>query len=48
MEEKTVMATIFRKYRIQSMETVEQCRPALEITLKPFKGFEVKLFTRHH
>uniref|UniRef100_A0A914X3Y5 Uncharacterized protein n=1 Tax=Plectus sambesii TaxID=2011161 RepID=A0A914X3Y5_9BILA len=46
MEEKTVLATILRKYYIKSMETVEKCRPLPEIILKPPKGFMVQLFTR--
>uniref|UniRef100_A0A914X0U1 Uncharacterized protein n=1 Tax=Plectus sambesii TaxID=2011161 RepID=A0A914X0U1_9BILA len=47
MEEKMVIATLFRKYEIKSTETADQVRPMPEIILKPPKGFEIKLFRRH-
>lgn len=46
MEEKTVLATILRKYSVETKEPWPANRPVPEIILKPVIGFNVKLTAR--
>ncbi|CAI5450996.1 unnamed protein product [Caenorhabditis angaria] len=47
LEEKTVLSTIFRKFRVESIEHWPDGRPVPEIILRPFDGVRVRLIPRH-
>lgn len=46
MQEKTVLAWIFRKYRVTSSIAFEECRPLPEVILKSHNGFPLQLHQR--
>ena len=47
MEEKVILAHIFRKFEIKSLKTTEELRPTAEIVLKPTGSIPVKLVLRN-
>lgn len=46
MEEKVALASILRKYRVISMITEEENRALPEVSLKPSRGFPIRLQRR--
>ena len=42
-EEKVLLSAIFRRFRVQSMQTREQLRPTVELIMRPTNGILVKL-----
>lgn len=45
-EEKTVIASIMRKYKIQSVETQEEIKFIAELILRPENGVKLRLQPR--
>ena len=46
MEEKVVLASILRKFKITAMQKREELEPDMELILRPSKGIIVKLEPR--
>ena len=47
MEEKVILAHIFRKFELKALKTIEELRPTAEIVLKPTGSIPVKLVLRN-
>lgn len=45
-EEKTVIASVIRKYKVQSLETQEQIKLIAELILRPQNGIKLRLTPR--
>ena len=46
MEEKTVLSKIIRSFEIESVDSIEQVKPVIEIITRPKNGIRVKLHQR--
>ncbi|KAK0412008.1 hypothetical protein QR680_005977 [Steinernema hermaphroditum] len=46
LEEKAVLSTFFRRYRVTTEQNLDNNRPVPEIIIKPSQGFRVKLYKR--
>ncbi|GMR46869.1 hypothetical protein PMAYCL1PPCAC_17064, partial [Pristionchus mayeri] len=46
LEAKTMLAQIFRRFRVESLQVWPENRPLPEIILKPSNGFKVRLYRR--
>ncbi|CAI5450033.1 unnamed protein product [Caenorhabditis angaria] len=46
LEEKTVLSWIFRKFHVESLDTLRNRRPIPELILRPVDGIHVKLKRR--
>lgn len=46
MEEKIVLATLFRKFRVEAVDTVDSSVPLADIILRPKNGIRVQLIER--
>ena len=46
MEEKTVLSKIIRSFEIESVDSIEQVKPVIEIITRPKNGIRVKLNQR--
>ena len=49
MEEKVILAHIFRKFELRSVKTTEELKPLAEVILRPTEGvpIEFKLRKKH-
>ncbi|KAB7500131.1 Cytochrome P450 4c3, partial [Armadillidium nasatum] len=47
MEEKVVLSSFLRKYRVESLEKIEDLKLAGDLLLRPEKQLEVKIFPRN-
>ena len=45
-EEKTVLSKIIRSFEIESVDSIEQVKPVIEIITRPKSGIRVKLNQR--
>ena len=48
MEEKILLASIFRKFELKSLKTTEELEPCADVILKPNNGLPVRLTLRHN
>uniref|UniRef100_A0A1I8ARX9 Cytochrome P450 n=1 Tax=Steinernema glaseri TaxID=37863 RepID=A0A1I8ARX9_9BILA len=48
LEEKAVLSTFFRRYRVTTEQNLVNNRPVPEIIIKPSQGFRVKVYRRTH
>ena len=46
MEEKTVLSKIIRTFQIESVDTIEEVKPVIEIITRPKNGIRIKLQQR--
>ena len=46
MEEKTVLSKIIRAFQIESVDSIDQVKPVIEIITRPKNGIRVKLQPR--
>ena len=46
MEEKTVLSKIIRAFQIESVDSIDQVKPVIEIITRPKDGIRVKLKQR--
>ena len=46
MEEKTVLSKLIRAFQIESVDTIDQVKPVIEIITRPKNGIRVKLKQR--
>ena len=46
MEEKTVLSKIIRAFQIESVDSIDQVKPVIEIITRPKDGIRVKLQQR--
>jgi docosahexaenoic acid omega-hydroxylase len=46
MEEKVILANILRKFEIQSLKSLDELQPLVEMILKPSIGIPIKLKIR--
>ena len=46
MEEKTVLSKIIRSFEMESVDSIEQVKPVIEIITRPKNGIRVKLKQR--
>ena len=46
MEEKTVLSKLIRAFQIESVDTIDQVKPVIEIIKRPKNGIRVKLKQR--
>ena len=46
MEEKTVLSKIIRAFQIESVDSIDQVKPVIEIITRPKNGIRVKLQQR--
>ena len=46
MEEKTVLSKIIRAFQIESVDTIEEVKPVIEIITRPKNGIRIKLKQR--
>lgn len=46
MEEKTVLSKIIRSFQIESVDSIDQVKPVIEIITRPKNGIRVKLQQR--
>lgn len=47
MEEKIVISTVLRQFRIETVDKLEDIKLMNEIILRPETGVQVKLYPRH-
>ncbi|RXG71172.1 cytochrome P450 4c3 [Armadillidium vulgare] len=47
MEEKVILSTFLRKYKVESLETMEDLKLTGDIILRPVKEMKVKIFPRN-
>lgn len=47
MEEKIVISTVLRQFRIETVDKLEDLKLMNEIILRPETGVQVKLYPRH-
>ena len=46
MEEKTVLSKLIRSFEIESVDSIEEVKPVIEIITRPKNGIRVKLNQR--
>lgn len=47
MKQKTVLATLFRKYRVESTQNEEEIQPTIDLVLRPGHGPFIKIQRRY-
>lgn len=46
MEEKVILAHVFRKFELKSLKTIDELKPVAEVILRPIDGIPIEFKLR--